>query len=67
VTERKILDFLRYTVVPQGHKDGAKKGQPLSPIYLKGYVTALVDLWQVILAYFKVSQIGIAASCLWRS
>jgi hypothetical protein len=62
VTERKILDFLRYTVVPQGHKDGPKKGQPLSPVYLKGYVTALVDLWQVVLVQFKVSHVGVATS-----
>jgi len=56
VTERKILDFLRYTVVPQGHKDRPKKGQPLSPIYLRSYVTALVDLWQVNLAYVEESH-----------
>ena len=54
-------------MVPQGHKDGPKKGQPLSPIYLKGYVTALVDLWQVILAYFEVLHTGVATSRSWRS
>ena len=64
MTERKILDFLRYAVVPQGHKDGPKKGKPLSAIYLKSYVTALVDLWQVILALFKslLTHWGLATS-----
>jgi hypothetical protein len=53
VTERKILDFLMYTVVPRGHKDGPKKGQPLSSSYLNNYVTALVDLWKVLPAHLK--------------
>jgi hypothetical protein len=35
------------SIVPQGIKVGPRKGQPLSVSYLKGWVTALVDLWQV--------------------
>jgi len=47
VTERKILNFLVTSIVPQGIKVGPRKGEPLSVSYLKGWVTALLDLWQV--------------------
>ena len=54
VTGEKTVDFIRKILLVFGNRNKGKNfGKPLGSESIKGYVAAIVDLWQVYLNFVQ--------------